>query len=135
MSAIDNAATQLRAYKIKDLVADVDDIDVNVKAANFSQTYQALSVMVVVNSSRTDAVNYARPRSSGSTASHSSRVSDGSNIEISETSKPEAEVQNLKAVFLSESLRSLGIFFRHQRWKDKLIRLEYLYDTTLDTKH
>ena len=117
-------------------MADVNDINVNVKAADFSQTYQALTVMATVSSSRTDAVNSTRPTSFGSTASHNSRISDDSNIsELSATSKPEAEVQNLKAVFLSESLKSLGILFRRQRWKNKLIRLEYLYDTPLYAKH
>lgn len=127
--------TQLKAYKVKDLVADEDDIDVNAKAANFSQTYQALSVMATVNSSGTEAVNSTRRSRADSTMSHASGISDSSGIsELSATSKPEAEVQNLKAVFLSESLTSLGTLFRRQRWKDKLIRFEYLYNTPFVTK-
>jgi hypothetical protein len=116
-------------------VADEDDVDVNTKAAKFSQTYQALSVMATGNSTGTDAINSSRRSRADSTMSHASGFSYGSGIsELSATSKPEGEVQNFKSVFLSESLKSLGTLFRRQRWKDKLIRFEYLYNTPLVTK-
>jgi len=132
----------LSAYEVKELAKAEENIKVIEHAPEFTATFRSLRHVVSPDPSKTPAAKrqlkkptkarkarrFVQVNTSEASRSHTRVPSQNSDdTEFTTSSKDEAYSEEVKAGFLGDITEALGSPFNMEKWKDKRIRLEYLY--------
>jgi hypothetical protein len=141
-SVIEHCATQLSAYEAKELAEAEEHIKVTERAPEFTATFRSLRHVVSPDPSKTPkakrqmkkptkarkARRFVQVNTSEVSRSHTRIPSQSSDdTEFTTSSSDEAYSEEVKAGFLGDITEALGSLFNMEKWKDKRMRLEYLY--------